>query len=240
MTTLLRIFLIAGLATAVCGCGKKKSTGTSGNASLAFANAQGSSLLAGGDKLTPTYFGIKMINVSLVTDNQPGANGTVSSIYLNKACGSADETTEINGKSYKYVGVPDCSLDKVTTFFDLARASSVVNADLNSQALPIQPGTYNYVMMGLCTGTPNQPNISFQVSGMTAAAGISVPECVQYSTKFAAPLVVNDGDAVTVTLTYDLTNTILESTGMTSTACATDSGIEYCSGMPPLNPSASR
>ena len=118
------------------------------------AGLSGSS--AGGLKLqsvTPlstTYFAMKLSNVSLVPDINPvtGNNmGEVTELWVAPGCTSAD----------------DCP------FFNFARPSSEVNAELNSQARDVTPGSYRYVRITFCYDgyKPTQPNIAWSGGNVT-------------------------------------------------------------------------
>lgn len=220
-------------------CSKEKGKGSSGNARLTLEN-QGTSLAAADiQSNTPNYFGVKLIAVSLQTDDDVSSTGHGSSIYLNPACGDATLKSTIDDKEYTYVGIPSCSTDQIPEFFNLARSSDEVNAELNSQALPVLPGTYKFVRVSLCQGTPTVPNVRFGLEALDSTLEIIYPGCSVSSIEMDPPLVVNSGDNIVVNLAYDLEGIITSSEGASGSHCEAGSdGLTHCVSFPDLAPSA--
>jgi hypothetical protein len=150
---------------------------------------------AGGLKLetvtvTPqstTYFAMKLSNVSLVPDVDPVTQnniGEVTELWVAPSCTSAD----------------DCP------FFDFARPSFEVNAELNSQARDVTPGSYRYVRVTFCKDgdKPTKPNIEWSGGDVTGKQGILEEFCAVTSSEYDPPIVLQAGDTVSVALGYDL------------------------------------
>ncbi len=143
------------------------------------------------ESITPSsthYFAMKLASVYLaenvdpVTQNNVGNNAM---LWTSPHCTSAD----------------DCSL------FDFARPTATVNADLNSEELDVDPGTYRYVRMEFCYhgDRPTQPNIVWSGGDMTTPHGFLEMECGVTSAEYNPPLELRPGDSVSVDVGYDLT-----------------------------------
>ena len=99
---------------------------------------------------------------------------------------------------------PHCAAPGNCDYFEFARPTAAVNADLNSQSLPVSAGTYRYVRIEFCEGGPAGPNVRWQADGMASPHEFTLGECGVTSTKFDPPLVLGSGDSVSVALGYDL------------------------------------
>ncbi len=191
------------LALSICGCAPASSSTSTATATLTFDNKTESvtiskSGLAPADvpmqstlaRATPTRFAMRLVMVYLSEEITPTKHdnvGMVSRIWENPNCS----------------GVADCD------YFDFAEGSSAVNAALNSQAMSVQPGTYRYARLEFCRGTPDHPNVEWQVAGMTAPHGWTSGVCVIDSVRFDPPLVIAPGDNVSVSLGYTLDGTTM-------------------------------
>src|SRR5262249_7001613 len=93
-------------------------------------------------------------------------------------------------------------------YFDLARPTAEVNAELNSQGASVSPGTYRYVRLELCKSRgseiPTEPKLMWAGPGMASEQPFYSGECVRNSQRFDPPLTLAVGDSVEVTLGYDL------------------------------------
>ena len=115
----------------------------------------------------------------------------------------ADCVSEDDGRSST-----SCSDEIVTKFFDFARTTAAVNADLNSQGLSVLAGTYNYVRIDFCIGGAKSNNVQFQADGMDAPHQTKVGSCGVTSVKTATPVTIPEGGTVKITLSYDLSTAI--------------------------------
>lgn len=218
------IFILLSFVASSCGKEKKKD-GDNAVANLALENGTGLSIndtdcpvlgsdgFKGDECWTPSKLGLKILNVYVSPDEQGATTGPAGLVWANEACPKSSSTSEIDGKNYDYDTVGDCTDDMVSNFFELARPTAEVNAELNSQDKRILPGTYNYVQIGFCIGGPKSKNAQFQADGMTEPYQVTAGTCGISSVKADPPIVVGEGESVTVSLTYDLTNTVYQKSG---------------------------
>jgi hypothetical protein len=169
---------------------------------IAFDN-RASALSAGqaltlGDGRTPTLFGIKMVAAYLVEDMDQNMDnvGEVGRIYVNPVC---DEGLYNCG-----IG-PGAGANRVTEYFDLALPTEEVNARLNAQSHVIKAGTYRVLRLEM-TGPEkvpemDVPNMRYGMAGETPS---EVRRNNNYTVRIDPPLVLAEGDAVTMSLGYDL------------------------------------
>ncbi|MDH5230049.1 MAG: hypothetical protein OEZ58_08865 [Gammaproteobacteria bacterium] len=160
---------------------------------------------------TPEYFGIKLLGVYLSEsiDSNGGNTGKTSMIYVHPECNG-----DLNGCDVKSgAGISRI----VESFFDFSRPTVEVNAVLNSQGLEITEGIYRYVRIEWCKYSDGVDTIKFRAAGMAADTYefLNWGGCA-VAVEMSTPLELKDGDSVTVTLSYDLTNTIQESNGQCS------------------------
>jgi hypothetical protein len=114
---------------------------------------------------------------------------------------------------YKYIGTEEtCSADKTETMIDLAQSSTVVNAALNAQNLPVLTGKYKHVMLDLCfQATDKKPNIYFKADGMSSEQPLTKPgSCGWTSAEINPPLEITKDSDVIVKLNYNITDLILD------------------------------
>ncbi|MEO8701609.1 MAG: hypothetical protein ABI867_16305 [Kofleriaceae bacterium] len=167
---------------------------------------------------------LKMIAVYLAEDVDPVTQnnlGSTSMVWLNPQC---------NGD------ISSCNIDGfgggVTEYFDLARSTEAINAELHSQDTAIALGTYRYARVEMCKGTigelPTVPTLQWQGPGMTSEQAFTSGDCGRTSLAFDPPLELVTGDAVDVQLGYDLSRAIV--TGAPSSLCGASSveGDERC------------
>jgi len=223
-------FLILAACIAVTSCANDKKKGNAVKASLALENISGLSLvekpcpdLGDGEVAecwTPSIYGVKLLSV-IVSPDQAGAQSAAAGlIWANPDCAVSTIMSEINEKEFPYDSASDCADDQVETFFELARTSEEVNEELNSQYYNILPGTYNYVQLGFCVDGAKSKNGRFQAEGMSEPYEFTWGGCGMSSVRADPPIVVSEGQSITVSLTYDLTNTAYISHA--------DSNPEYC------------
>lgn len=202
----LPIFILALMATS---CSNESKEGKSPVINISFENQAPSALNSG---IITKYFGFKLSLVHIRGRYTDKDQMLASNIYIDPvACEKFEQETSIgsgdSAKSYKYMGVGKCDVDKIDNFFNLARTSSEVSADIIAQNLPIVPGIYDQVTMEFCQGTPTKENIKFQGSDMTEPLLVKHGKCGIATTE-AESVTVNDGDVVNIKLSYDLTGII--------------------------------
>ena len=229
---ILGVVLVGTLSMLLFGCSDKKEKGTSGKANLSLANATAVALT---DSLLPSYFGMKIKSVYISPDAVGATSGPAAYVWTNPDCAPSTSTTEVNDKTYSYLNNTNCNINDVKTFFDLSRTTDVVNADLNSQNLEILPGSYNYVHIEICSGdlTADTKNIEFQTADMPERKAIQIDGCTIHSDVAPAPIEVGDGEAITVSLAYDLTGAVSDGAD-NDDKCYTsaDGTIKRCGGWP--------
>jgi len=241
------------LAVAAAGCGKGKATASlrlQNDTALSARLAQPPQPLAAtGDArpVVPTLLGIKLVAVYLAEGVDPVTQdnlGTTSMIWLNPECAG----------DISRCGPDEASAHRVTSFFDFAQGTEAVNAALNAQGLGVEPATYRYARIEFCKFDPGAtPNLAWQAGAMSAPATATFGGCAVTSAPFAEPLTLADGDAVQVTLAYDLAAAVMAGTAFGQDldlrlpdgstrwflACA-DAGTErVCVDRPDFTPSAS-
>jgi hypothetical protein len=170
------------------------------------ASARTNSAVAGDDELK-----LKLIAAYLAEDVDPMTMdnvGATEMIWLNPQCQGDIENCNVSGFAQ-----PDGG-PRVTDYFDLARTSAEVNADLNSQGATIEPGSYRYARIEMCKAyvgdtQPTEPTLMWRGPGMTAEQPFTSGDCGRTSVAFDPPLVLAIGDSVAVTLGYDLDTSIV-------------------------------
>src|ERR1041384_2340395 len=118
----------------------------------ATARPHTASLLADGTSLR-----LKLIAAYLSEDVDPTTQnniGQTAMIWLNPECND-----HISGCNVEGMTLPPGP--RITQYFDLARPSAEVTADLNAQDTPIEPATYRYARVEMCKsyGGQTQPTV---------------------------------------------------------------------------------
>ncbi|HYX37667.1 MAG TPA: hypothetical protein VE954_31585, partial [Oligoflexus sp.] len=241
------ISALLGGSIFLLGCSKdddeKKDTGT---VKLALANATGTAGLgldthAGAMTATiqtwsATSAQVKLMNVYLVADVDAQTQANVGSSALIWAAAACPPTKSEDG-TYQ---VNSSCTDADVAYFELARPTSDVNAELNSQGLGVPVGDYRYVRMGFCVNGPKAPNTKFMAEPMSEAFEFSSNVCGVTSAKVDPPISVGKDEAVTVSVAYDLSEAVYGGEGASATNCKVEGNIGYCWGFPTLTPSFSK
>lgn len=107
---------------------------------------------------------------------------------------------------------PHCDGEADCDYFDFAQGSTAVNAALNARAASVQPGTYRYVRLEFCRGTPAHSNVEWQAAGMDAPHGWISGTCAIDSVRLDPPLVLGAADNVSVSLGYSMDGTTMTGT----------------------------
>lgn len=202
---------------------------TGASVRLALSNetqaVQRTSVLADG-----TALHLKLIAVYLAQDVDPvtQANvGMTSMIWANPQCAGDLAGCNVDGLA-EPAGGP-----RVTDYFDLARPSAEINAELHAQATEIDAGSYRYARVELCKGAgndqlPTVPTLRWRGPGMTEEQAFASGDCARTSLPFDPPLVLAAGDSVTVELGYDLARAIVVGTPTTSGCSTSIEGDPRC------------
>ncbi len=161
-------------------------------------------LLADGTSLR-----LKMLAVYLAEDVDPVTQdnaGNVEMVWLNPQCGGDVSRCNIDGFA-------EPAGPRVTSYFDLARPTAEVNAELSSQGAAVTPGSYQYVRVEMCKASgqtqPTAPTMMWSGPGMTTEQPFSSGDCGRTSLRFDPPLDLAAGDSVEVSLGYDLDKAIV-------------------------------
>jgi hypothetical protein len=156
-----------------------------------------------------TALRLKLIAVYLTEDIDPVMQdniGTTSMIWLNPECDGDISGCNVDGLASPPGG------PRITSYFDLARPSAEVTADLHAQDTIITAATYRYARIEMCKAmpgeTPTIPTLRWAGPGMAEQAFTST-DCTRDSIAFDPPLALVEGDAVHVELGYDLAETIV-------------------------------
>jgi hypothetical protein len=178
-------------------------------------------------------FQMKLIAAYLAEDVDPvtqNNTGMTSMFWLNTEC--ADDVSNCN------ISSPDANGTSwsrtISSFFDFSNVAAV-NAALNSQGRSIDTGTYRYVRLEFCKYGPpadnSDPNIKWSYSSETNVS-LSRANC-GVTRAIDPPIEVQDGDSVTITLSYSLDGTITAGAG---SGCAGG----FCFEVPEFTPAASK
>jgi hypothetical protein len=183
----------------------------SASVTMSFDNrAQGQALTLASDGRTPTVFGVRIVTAYMVEDRDEHMDsvGEVGRIWTNPVC---------DADGYQCGIGPGAGAYRVTDYFDLALPSEEVNARLNSQASDIKPATYRWLHLDLAgpqgSNDRSVPNMHF---GTTGSMPVEVRRDNGYWVQLDPPLVLADGDAVTMSLGYDVRSAYFDGAGLNS------------------------
>lgn len=187
----------------------------------------------------PTVFGIKLLAAYISEDisEERGDNiGKTGIIYLNPQCDDDISHCDISGGDAE----DGSAMDKIVTdYFDLARTNDEVNEALNAQARSVEEGTYRYVRLEFCKyNSQDADNIKWQADGMDEPRTFQRNMCSVNSVKMDPPLQVSASHAVTVNLSYDLSQSITDTAEPPYDDCSTDDNTPPCVLLPEFVPSA--
>lgn len=207
-------------------CSKKKSDDM-GSVQVSMANGTSTSLqlsttptgstgtTTNGDNTYPTYqattYGIKLVQIYLNEDVAADGwtnSGTNAYIWINPICG----TTTSDSGAITMANNGTCDTSKITSYFELARSSEAVNADLNSQQIPIPAQTYRYIRVQLCDNSITDDNVQIAstTGGLASANTVRSSACVLTPVKIDPPLTVAKDESVKISLTYDLSKALVD------------------------------
>lgn len=210
--------IIAALLAVIYTSPSPSSSGGSGGVNITFAhNGTGPSLLkrgflvqsASGPRVIPIDLEMKFLSINLWTDYD-----TVHFKRVN------DDPAPLVWQNPECAGIAnnECNTNNVTKYFNFTQSLAAVNAEINSQHLPIPVGKYHYVQMGLCkhhltngsavAGT--DANFRFQAGQMNKTFAMVSNSCATWSTRADPPIEVTAGSTVSVYLTFTLEGLCVE------------------------------
>ena len=212
-----QITLISLASLFVWGCAKTSSNGAnggSGQVKVAMTNASSAYTPQGllgslsdmltqprfvynGTPHTAATFGVKLKFIYLIEDQE---NATADSNYLGNNIGNSIFIWSNPGCTSR--NDTDCtSID----YFQLEDPTEYVNQQLNSQHVDVTAGTYKYIKLGLLGeqqgGNNNYENTKWSYSN-TEQTFASIQ--TEWAAKFDPPLTIEEGDSLTVNLSYSL------------------------------------
>lgn len=200
------------------------------SAKLELVNQTGSSspaaLLADGTSLR-----LKMIAVYLAEDVDPVSFdnvGQTAMIWIHPQCDGDISGCNVSGMELPANG------PRVTEYFDLARPTEEVNAELSSSPADVPAGSYRFVRVELCKGLGGQtvadePTMMWKGAGMPAELPFVSGDCARTSLPFDPPLELAAGDSVAVELGYDLNRAIVVAPAIQAQQCTrSDDGEWRC------------
>ncbi|NRA47044.1 MAG: hypothetical protein HRU09_19010 [Oligoflexales bacterium] len=172
--------LLLFLALTLISCGLLDEEGESTKINITFANGTTALQLEQGTSsfVSPTAFTFTPIAVSISEDNNGGYM-----IWGNAGCGEEKGEIEVDGKSYEFLSEHVCMTSETNQAINLMAGIETVNAELNSQSLPIPPGDYNFIDIIMCGpgegdglngGNPRNSdinNVNFQAGATIALNG---------------------------------------------------------------------
>jgi hypothetical protein len=170
---------------------------------------------------------LKIIAAYLAADVDPVTMNNVGDtqmIWLNPQCNG-----EIDGCNIDGFTMP--AGPRITSYFDLARTTDEVNADLNSEDMTIASGSYKYARIELCkaygdANVPTVPALKWAGPGMTAEQPLFSGDCGRTSLAFDPPLVLGDGDSVSISLGYNLDAALVSGAPMAGTQYSLDGDMD--------------
>ncbi|MEN9796686.1 MAG: hypothetical protein RL653_382 [Pseudomonadota bacterium] len=184
-----------------CGPGTVKVSLANGNPQA----LQSSQSALTGTAGTPSAFGVKLLAIYLVEDQE---NATAEGNWLGNNIGNA----------IRVWSSPACGPDLTDAscegadYFDLNRPTADVNAALNAQATQAEPGTYRYIKVALLGSQSKGNNAYTNAKWADADSGTAEQTFASVQTEwgapFTSPLVLAAGESVTATLTYDLSSVV--------------------------------
>lgn len=204
---------------------------------LKFHNDQDGAIKQGLDARAPTTFAMKVIAVYLAADVDPVTQNNVGAtemIYLNPACHDDIAHCELSPGTAED-GTAFTSF--VTDYFDFDASSQAVNDAIGAQRRSIPPGTYRFARVEFCKRNLGQvPNVRWAADGAAPREFVS-NGCGVTSAPMAAPIEVTPGQAVDVTLSYDLSQAINDE-GPDGRVTGIDCAGTTCLTLPTFVPSA--
>jgi hypothetical protein len=201
-------------ATAACDGGATARLALTNQTSV--PRVQGAAVLADGTALR-----LKLIAVYLAEDVDPVTMNNVGAtemIWENPQCGGDIDGCNVDGFSQP-------AGPRITSYFDLARPTAEVNAELNSQGATVTPGSYRYARVELCKAYGGEhmatvPTMMWAGPGMAAEQPFTSGDCGRTSLPFDPPLALAAGDSVEVSLGYDLGEAIVAGAPGTGQGCS--------------------
>lgn len=201
------------MAAALVACGPEE--GDEGTVNLVFEDETDSSLYLGETvtNLLPDVFKMKFYDIRLGTvENNGGATDVITSIWAQKGCESSATEQEIDGKMYEVHNADYCTESDDADWIDLTSSSEEINAIFNNAMLPVPPASYNYLGISTCKMlSPKEGYVNYEFKAGDMPEALSGSQCQASWIKSENPIVVAEGQEVSVAVKFDLM-TLVEQT----------------------------
>jgi len=240
--SLFQVTVILVAISALTACGRSSSEAT---VKLAFENTDPSQRFSSDRASTlatsgmPTAFSMKLIAAYITADVDPVSFdnvGITSIFYLNDDCNDDISHCDIDPGTAED-GEPMSQV--VTSFFDL-HSPAAVNAALNSQGRTVATGSYKYVRLEFCKyASGSSENIRWNY-GTIGEQSFRRTMCSVNSAEMNPPLTLAEGETVTITLGYDLSDAVQVGADASGDDCVGDGAGKTCFYLPTFTPSVSR
>jgi hypothetical protein len=230
LKSMVQLSFVATFALGLGACSKKDEgeTKDGDSATLTFAMANTSSTSAALQESTefqaPEYLGFKITSVDLYGPAAEGSDNTNDkggAIWLDPGCEKVEnqypvkqgDSDEDDILQYPYIYSQGCGADDVDDYFELTRTTAEVNADLNSQGLPLPPGLYNRIQIRF--GHPDDPADVMKTKFLAMGASAAVETLGNghgVEVTLDTPYEIKEGSTAKVTLSYDLSTAVMKET----------------------------
>lgn len=200
-----------------CSAKKDEDSGKYGSLKIKFANS--TTALSRLAFSAPSELKVKLKSIIIVEDKEGASadsgwngnnRGNAIKVWANPSCSTA--TSGGDGVTFGEIkSDAECAAAGIT-YFDLNRPTEDVNTDLNSQSAAVPAGTYNYIKMSFL-GEQQGPNntyenVSWAHSGSSTAAQEYASIRTEFSAMFSSAVTVAAGQKITVTLDYNLAESV--------------------------------
>ena len=204
-----KITTLTAFGLLLIGCGEED--GDSGKVIMQMANQTASSLQGESNNQTPSYFGLKIMAVSLryVADTADTSAAPLyeSGIYLAPSGCTNGGKSEIekDDKKYEYYQPPGPDYCDATEmeYFDLALPSDEVNSAINAAQYPVVPGVYNQVSICFSSYYSFKVDDYMSVSSELNIASDTTSE-FGCENQVLENFEISEGESAIISLDYDL------------------------------------
>ncbi len=250
----LPLLLLTALACEKEDADKEQQVGVPGQLIISLSNATPAALT----DMAPTAYAQKIWHISLRGKMTLADGAEVEAeavIYGNPACSfptqqviqpHTDKPEDIE-VLFEYIGI-DNICRNVGEYLELARDSSLVNADLNAQKYPVPPGVWDRVALNSIGNDAGAPFYKFQAGTMTEAAEVTGTEAGGGITAtLPTPIEIAEGDEIELSISYDLSSGVgfgapgtSDASGGANCYTQTSDNMEYCVNPIEIVPSAQK
>ena len=203
----MKIIILLAILTISCS-----RDGDAGKVKVTFSDV--TPALALKEFIVPSSFKIRPLHIQLMkVAHGAGGNGENVVIWANTGCKPSKGLVEDGGKTYDWYEPSPCKVSGSDQVIDLAASGAEVNAIFNSQEWEVIPGEFNHASIAFCgigehgnqddkTANIDVNTVLYKAGGMAAEQGMVF--CSAWTTPTNGPLVIKEGDSVTIDFSYDL------------------------------------